>query len=92
MNSSIYLILLNSFYMKEYLPSNKHCLRSSYYMQIHTTGSNTSLKLPSPPPLCSHLTIFHDQHISTLAYKAKYAWPYFIFNSAIDNFKNLKCK
>lgn len=43
-DSSTYLSLLGNFYMKESTYLYKHCLRSLDYVQIHTTGTDTSLK------------------------------------------------
>lgn len=44
-DSSTYLFLLGNFYMKESTYLYKHCVRSLASVQIHTTGTDTSLKL-----------------------------------------------
>lgn len=44
-DSSTYLFLLGNFYMKESTYLYKHRLRSLDCVQIHTTGTDTSLKL-----------------------------------------------
>jgi len=76
--------------MKESIYLCKHCLRSLDYVQIHTTGTDTSLRWDNFF-LWVQIPLFIM--LSALAYKAKHAWPHFILNSASDTiFKKLKGK
>lgn len=67
--------------MKESICLYEHCLRSLDYVQIHTTGTDTSLRLGN---FFLWAQVPLSLMLRTLACKAKHARPHFISNSARD--------